>query len=87
MPEKAIDIFEKVYPFGWLGVLADIPPVDHELVYANHERGFALCSMRSLTRSRYYIQCSLDEKIEDWSDQRFTMNCADGFRHITPKPW
>lgn len=71
VPEKAIDIFEKVYPFGWLGILADIPPVAHELIYANHKRGFALCSMRSLTRSRYYIQCSLDETIEGWSDQRF----------------
>ncbi|WP_273784295.1 4-hydroxybenzoate 3-monooxygenase [Brucella intermedia] len=71
VPEKAIDIFEKVYPFGWLGLLADIPPVAHELIYANHKRGFALCSMRSLTRSRYYIQCSLDETIEGWSDQRF----------------
>lgn len=71
VPEKAIDIFEKIYPFGWLGILADIPPVAHELIYANHKRGFALCSMRSLTRSRYYIQCSLDETIEGWSDQRF----------------
>lgn len=71
VPQKAIRIFEKVYPFGWLGVLADIPPVDHELIYANHERGFALCSMRSLTRSRYYIQYALDEKVEDWSDERF----------------
>ncbi|GAA5663494.1 p-hydroxybenzoate hydroxylase [Brucella sp. NBRC 14130] len=71
VPEKAIDIFEKVYPFGWLGILADIPPVAHELIYANHKRGFALCSMRSLTRSRYYIQCSLDETIGGWSDQRF----------------
>ncbi|EEQ93640.1 4-hydroxybenzoate 3-monooxygenase [Brucella intermedia] len=71
VPEKAINIFEKIYPFGWLGILADIPPVAHELIYANHKRGFALCSMRSLTRSRYYIQCSLDETIEGWSDQRF----------------
>lgn len=71
VPENAIDTFEKVYPFGWLGILADIPPVAHELIYANHKRGFALCSMRSLTRSRYYIQCSLDETIESWSDQRF----------------
>ena len=71
VPEGAIRTFEKVYPFGWLGVLADVPPVDHELIYANHPRGFALCSMRSLTRSRYYIQCSLDEKTEDWSDDRF----------------
>ncbi|MBK3745087.1 4-hydroxybenzoate 3-monooxygenase [Paraburkholderia aspalathi] len=71
VPEQAIQTYEKVYPFGWLGVLVDVPPVDHELIYANHERGFALCSMRSQTRSRYYIQCALDEKIEDWSDQRF----------------
>jgi len=71
VPEQAIRTFEKVYPFGWLGILAEVPPVDHELVYANHPRGFALCSMRSLTRSRYYIQCALDEKIEVWSDDRF----------------
>ena len=70
-PEGAIQTYEKVYPFGWLGVLADIPPVDHELIYARHERGFALCSMRSPTRSRYYIQCALDERVEDWSDARF----------------
>jgi p-hydroxybenzoate 3-monooxygenase len=70
-PEGAIQNYEKVYPFGWLGVLADIPPVDHELIYARHERGFALCSMRSPTRSRYYIQCALDERVEDWSDARF----------------
>ncbi|PZM14768.1 4-hydroxybenzoate 3-monooxygenase [Rhizobium tubonense] len=71
VPERAIRTFEKVYPFGWLGILADVPPVNHELIYANHPRGFALCSMRSATRSRYYIQCALDEKIEDWSDDRF----------------
>ena len=71
VPEAAIKHYEKVYPFGWLGVLADIPPVDHELIYARHERGFALCSMRSPSRSRYYIQCALDERIEDWSDERF----------------
>lgn len=71
VPERAIRAFEKVYPFGWLGILADVPPVSDELIYANHPRGFALCSMRSLTRSRYYIQCALDERIEDWSDERF----------------
>ncbi|MBB5539137.1 4-hydroxybenzoate 3-monooxygenase [Rhizobium giardinii] len=71
VPEKAIRTFEKVYPFGWLGILADVPPVSDELIYANHPRGFALCSMRSHTRSRYYIQCALEEKIEDWSDDRF----------------
>ncbi|ARO31576.1 4-hydroxybenzoate 3-monooxygenase [Rhizobium sp. NXC14] len=71
VPERAIRSFEKVYPFGWLGLLADVAPVSHELIYANHPRGFALCSMRSATRSRYYIQCPLDAKIEDWSDERF----------------
>jgi p-hydroxybenzoate 3-monooxygenase len=71
VPENAIKIFEKVYPFGWLGILAEVAPVSHELIYANHPRGFALCSMRSATRSRYYIQCALDEKVEDWSDDRF----------------
>lgn len=71
VPEKSITTFEKVYPFGWLGLLADVPPVSHELIYANHPRGFALCSMRSETRSRYYLQCALGEKIEDWSDDRF----------------
>ena len=63
--------YERVYPFGWLGILADVPPVSEELIYANHERGFALCSMRSRTRSRFYVQCALDEKVEDWSDDRF----------------
>jgi p-hydroxybenzoate 3-monooxygenase len=63
--------FERAYPFGWLGVLADVPPCHPEVVYASHERGFALASMRSPTRSRYYIQVGLDEKIEDWSDDRF----------------
>jgi p-hydroxybenzoate 3-monooxygenase len=71
MPDDVIKTFERVYPFGWLGVLADVPPCNHELIYANHERGFALASMRSMTRSRYYVQCSLDENIEDWSDDRF----------------
>ncbi|MGH6810296.1 MAG: 4-hydroxybenzoate 3-monooxygenase, partial [Ensifer adhaerens] len=71
VPEKAMRTFEKVYPFGWLGILADVAPVSHELIYANHPRGFALCSMRSQTRSRYYLQCALDEKLEDWTDQRF----------------
>lgn len=62
--------YELVYPFGWLGILADVPPCNHELIYANHERGFALASMRSETRSRYYIDVALTEKIEDWSDGR-----------------
>ncbi|WP_440412607.1 4-hydroxybenzoate 3-monooxygenase [Neorhizobium petrolearium] len=71
VPESALKSYERIYPFGWLGILAEVPPVCHELIYANHPRGFALCSMRSHTRSRYYIQCALDEKIEDWSDDRF----------------
>ena len=58
------------YPFGWLGILADVPPCNHELIYANHERGFALASMRSETRSRYYVDVSLTERIEDWPDER-----------------
>jgi p-hydroxybenzoate 3-monooxygenase len=71
VPSAAIETFERVYPFGWLGVLADAPPAAHELVYANHVRGFALCSMRSQHRSRYYVQVALDERIEDWPDARF----------------
>ncbi len=63
--------FERAYPFGWLGVLAEVPPCHAHVVYASHERGFALASMRSPTRSRYYVQVGLDEKIEDWSDDRF----------------
>ena len=71
VPDQAIEIYEKVYPFGWLGILVDVPPVSHELIYANHPRGFALCSMRSMTRSRYYVQCTLEDKVEEWSDDRF----------------
>ena len=71
VPERAIQTFERVYPFGWLGIIADVRPVSEELIYANHTRGFALCSMRSMTRSRYYVQVGLEEKIEDWSDDRF----------------
>ena len=62
--------YEKVYPFGWLGILADVPPCNSELIYANHQRGFALASMRSPTRSRYYIQVPLTEHVEDWPDER-----------------
>jgi p-hydroxybenzoate 3-monooxygenase len=71
VPEQSITQYEKVYPFGWLGILADVPPVSHELIYANTERGFALCSMRSETRSRYYVQCDLSDKVEQWSDDAF----------------
>ena len=66
-----IRVFERTYPFGWLGVLSDVPPVRDELVYVSHERGFALCSMRSHTRSRYYVQCRIDDKVENWSDDAF----------------
>lgn len=71
IPEDCLKIFERVYPFGWLGILADTPPVHEELVYARHERGFALCSMRSATRTRYYLQVPAEENVADWSDERF----------------
>jgi p-hydroxybenzoate 3-monooxygenase len=71
VPRDRLVEHERIYPFGWLGVLADVPPLHHELIYANHKRGFALCSMRSNTRSRYYIQCALTDKVENWSDERF----------------
>jgi p-hydroxybenzoate 3-monooxygenase len=71
VPPGALRTYERIYPFGWLGVLCDTPPVSDELIYANHPRGFALCSMRSHTRSRYYVQCGLDERVEQWSDDRF----------------
>lgn len=71
VPESALTTFERVYPFGWLGLLVDRPPVADELIYAHHQRGFALCSMRSMTRSRYYVQVPAGEKVEAWSDDRF----------------
>jgi p-hydroxybenzoate 3-monooxygenase len=71
VPASALTTYERVYPFGWLGLLADTPPVSPELIYSNHERGFALCSMRSPTRSRYYLQCPLDDRVERWSDDAF----------------
>ncbi|KDB09369.1 4-hydroxybenzoate 3-monooxygenase [Burkholderia sp. lig30] len=71
IPEEVLTHYERVYPFGWLGLLSDTPPVNHELIYAHHERGFVLCSQRSETRSRYYLQVPLTEKVEDWSDERF----------------
>src|SRR5690606_17552270 len=71
VPEDKIKTFEKLYPFGWLGVLADVPPVADELIYVQSERGFALCSMRSNTRSRYYLQVPLTDKVENWSDEQF----------------
>lgn len=71
VPTGAVTGFERVYPFGWLGVLVDQPPVSEELIYAHHARGFALCSMRSQTRSRYYVQVPAGEVVGDWSDDRF----------------
>ena len=71
IPEGVLKQYERVYPFGWLGLLSDTPPVNHELNYAHHERGFALCSQRSQTRSRYYLQVPLQDRVEEWSDERF----------------
>lgn len=70
-PSSALRVYERVYPFGWLGLLSETPPVSSELIYVNHERGFALCSMRSHTRSRYYLQCRLDDDVANWPDDRF----------------
>lgn len=71
VPKDAIANYEKVYPFGWIGLLSETPPVSEELIYVNDERGFALCSMRSPTRSRCYVQCTLEDTVEQWSDERF----------------
>ncbi len=71
IPSEVRREYEKVYPFGWLGVLSRTPPVNHELIYANSERGFALCSMRNEQLSRYYIQCDITDRPEDWSDDAF----------------
>ena len=71
MPADAITAYERVYPFGWLGRLSETPPVSRRADLVRHPRGFALCSMRSPTRSRYYLQCSLDDEIEEWPDERF----------------
>jgi p-hydroxybenzoate 3-monooxygenase len=71
IPANVLKEYEKVYPFGWLGVLSRTKPVSHELIYAKHERGFALCSLRSQILSRYYIQVPLSDKVEEWSDAQF----------------
>lgn len=71
IPGDILQSFERTYPFGWLGILVEKPPVSEELIYANHERGFALASMRSSTRSRYYLQCETNDRVEEWSDDRF----------------
>ncbi|MCW2388460.1 p-hydroxybenzoate 3-monooxygenase [Sphingobium sp. B11D3B] len=91
IPASAGQSYEREYPFGWLGILADVPPCNHELIYANHERGFALASMRSETRSRYYVDVPLTEKIEDWPDERVWDELAirlgpDAAAHITRGP-
>ncbi len=82
IPAEALRSYERVYPFGWLGVMVDRPPVSEELIYASSERGFALCSMRSATRSRLYIQCRLDDAVEDWPDDRFYAELA---RRLDPE--
>jgi p-hydroxybenzoate 3-monooxygenase len=71
VPPDSLKTFERVYPFGWLGILSETPPVADELIYVRHPSGFALCSMRSHTRSRYYVQCSLDDHVDAWPDERF----------------
>ena len=71
IPDRLLTTFERTYPFGWVGLLSETPPVSHELIYAQHEQGFALCSMRNTNLSRYYVQCPLDDTPEAWSDGRF----------------
>jgi p-hydroxybenzoate 3-monooxygenase len=71
IPAGSLTVYERTYPFGWLGLLADVPPALDELLYSTSDRGFALCSMRSRSRSRYYLQCALDERVDEWSDARF----------------
>lgn len=83
IPAERLTRYERVYPFGWLGLLADVPPLHAELVYVHHERGFALCSMRSRGRSRYYLQCPLEDKLEQWPDSRFW----DELRRRLPAPY
>ncbi len=71
IPADVLREYERVYPFGWLGVLSETPPVSHELIYANHARGFALCSMRNANLSRYYVQCPVTDSLDQWTDQAF----------------
>jgi p-hydroxybenzoate 3-monooxygenase len=90
IPADRLCVFEREYPYGWLGILADAPPSSHELVYAHHARGFALLSMRSPTVSRLYLQCAADEDLDAWSDARIwdelaVRLAADGFA-LTPGP-
>jgi p-hydroxybenzoate 3-monooxygenase len=83
IPASAASEFERVYPFGWLGILADVPPCHPELIYANTERGFALASMRSRTRSRYYIQVPLSDKVEDWPQEKLWDELAARFDPVS----
>jgi len=83
IPAGAVREFERVYPFGWLGILADVPPCHDELIYANGQRGFALASMRSKTRSRYYIQVPLTDKVEDWTEEQLWDELAARFDPIS----
>jgi p-hydroxybenzoate 3-monooxygenase len=71
IPQEVLRVYERTYPFGWLGILSETRPVNSELIYCNHERGFALCTMRSMTRSRYYLQVPAEEDVADWPDERF----------------
>jgi p-hydroxybenzoate 3-monooxygenase len=71
IPSGQLRVYERAYPFGWLGVLADVPPAWDEVIYVTSDRGYALASMRSATRVRCYVQCSLDDRVEQWSDERF----------------
>lgn len=77
VPAGKITQYERVHPFGWLGILADVAPLSDELIYVNHARGFALCSMRSRTRSRYYVQCPSEDKVADWPDERVWSELAE----------
>ncbi len=83
IPASAVREFEREYPFGWLGILADVPPCHPELIYANTDRGFALASMRSATRSRYYVQVPRTDRIEDWSEERLWDELAERFDPIS----
>ncbi len=71
IPDTILQTFERAYPFAWMGLLSDTKPISEELIYASHPSGFVLCSMRSMTRSRYYLQCGADRDVADWSDDRF----------------
>jgi p-hydroxybenzoate 3-monooxygenase len=91
VPASALRTYEQVYPFGWLGLMADTPPVTHEVTYSHHERGFAMCSMRSNTRSRYYVQVPLDHNLAQWSDDAFWAELrlrlgAEVSRHLVTGP-